>query len=333
MCNIFLPKVSKQEAAENLSQNDLEKWFIFCVIWSIGGAVDESGRKLIDKYLRDIDSRLLPTRSIFDYFIHPKTNEFELWQSKVSKYIVHGSQSFYSMVVPTHDTVRNSYILDSLIVHGHRALIIGNRGSGKTCLAKSLLSKLQDSISKATINLSSTIESRELQFIMENLLEKRSKDKLGPGSGAGRLLIFIDDLNLPRLVSDESPYQPPLELIRQFIGYGGWYHRKKCSWQNVVNTEILCAMTPPVAGREAIPSRLQSQYHAMNCTEPDEKMVASIFKSILDIGLNSFQTEIKSFDVVSKATYDVYEQSKQTFLPKPGKKLSSNVQFSTQEFV
>ena len=74
MCDIFLPKVLKQEFAENSLQNELEKWFVFCVIWSIGGAVDESGRKLIDKRLRDIDSHFLPSRSIYDYFIDPKTN-------------------------------------------------------------------------------------------------------------------------------------------------------------------------------------------------------------------------------------------------------------------
>jgi hypothetical protein len=108
----------------------------------------------------------------------------------------------------------------------------------------------------ARINLSSTIESQQLQFIMTELLEKRSKDKLGPASGAEKLLIFIDDLNLPRQTSNESPYQPPLELLRHFIGYGGWYDRKKCSWQSVMNTQVVCAMTPPSAGRAAIPSRL-----------------------------------------------------------------------------
>jgi dynein heavy chain len=321
MCDNFLPIVLKQESVDASFSNTLEKWFIFCVIWSIGGAVDNTGRKLIDQCIRDIDSHFLPSQSIYDYFIDPKTNEFELWESKVSRVTKNGTcPSFHDIIVPTQDTVRNSYIINTLVRNGHRALITGNTGCGKTNLAISLLEKLQDRISTARINLSSTIESQQLQFIMTELLEKRSKDKLGPAYGAEKLLIFIDDLNLPRQTSNESPYQPPLELLRHFIGYGGWYDRKKCSWQSVMNTQVVCAMTPPSAGRAAIPSRLQSQFHVMNCVDPSKTQVVAIFKSILDIGLNSCRSEIKSaFDIISKATYDIYVNSKQRFLPKPGK--------------
>jgi dynein heavy chain len=182
------------------------------VIWSIGGAVDDNGRKLIDQCIPDIDSHFLPSQSIYDYFIDPKTNEFELWESKVSRVTKNGTcPSFHDIIVPTQDTVCNSYIINTLVRNGHRALITENTSCGKTNLAISLLEKLQDRISTARINLSSTIESQQLQFIMTELLEKRSKDKLGPASGAEKLLIFIDDLNLLRQTSNESPYQPPLE--------------------------------------------------------------------------------------------------------------------------
>ena len=106
--------------------------------------------------------------------------------------------------------------------YGHRVLVVGNTGSGKTCLIKYFLDKLQDGHSKVIINLSSSIQkSGQLQCIMVEFLEKRSKDKVGPASGAKKLTLFIDDLNLPRRTSEESPYQPPLEFIRHFICYGG----------------------------------------------------------------------------------------------------------------
>jgi dynein heavy chain len=34
----------------------VEKWFVFCLIWSVGATVDEQSRKLIDYILRDIES-------------------------------------------------------------------------------------------------------------------------------------------------------------------------------------------------------------------------------------------------------------------------------------
>jgi len=32
----------------------LEKWFIFCMVWSFGGTLDEIGRKTFDSVMRDI---------------------------------------------------------------------------------------------------------------------------------------------------------------------------------------------------------------------------------------------------------------------------------------
>lgn len=34
----------------------LEKWFVFCLIWSIGASVEEQSRREIDYILRDIES-------------------------------------------------------------------------------------------------------------------------------------------------------------------------------------------------------------------------------------------------------------------------------------
>ncbi len=34
----------------------MEKWFIFCLIWSVGATVEETSRKDIDYILRDIES-------------------------------------------------------------------------------------------------------------------------------------------------------------------------------------------------------------------------------------------------------------------------------------
>jgi dynein heavy chain, axonemal len=36
-------------------------------------------------------------------------------------------------------------------------------------------------------------------------------------------VFFIDDLNMPR--KDTFGSQPPLELIRQWMDYGGWFDR------------------------------------------------------------------------------------------------------------
>jgi len=47
----------------------LEKWFVFSLIWSFGGSVNEHGRKIIDYHMRDIDSMFPHANTVYDYFI------------------------------------------------------------------------------------------------------------------------------------------------------------------------------------------------------------------------------------------------------------------------
>jgi len=43
------------------------------------------------------------------------------------------------------------------------------------------------------------------------------------------VLLFADDLNMPKL----DPYgsQPPIELLRQLVDFGGLYDREKLFWK------------------------------------------------------------------------------------------------------
>jgi len=35
----------------------MQMWFLFCLIWGVGGTLDEDGRKKFDAYMRDKDAR------------------------------------------------------------------------------------------------------------------------------------------------------------------------------------------------------------------------------------------------------------------------------------
>lgn len=52
----------------------LEKWFIFCFIWAFAGTLDETGRKVFDSVLRDIESIFSGNLTIYDYYINPDKN-------------------------------------------------------------------------------------------------------------------------------------------------------------------------------------------------------------------------------------------------------------------
>jgi hypothetical protein len=68
-----------------------------------------------------------------------------------------------------------------------------------------------------TINFSSRTTSMDLQRNLEASVEKRTKEIYGPPMGK-RLLVFMDDLNMPRVgtcllfSSSPSPSLPSLNL-------------------------------------------------------------------------------------------------------------------------
>ena len=45
--------------------------------------------------------------------------------------------------------------------------------------------------------------------------------------GGKKAVFFLDDLNMPR--KDRFGSQPPLELIRQYLDYEGWFDRNNLS--------------------------------------------------------------------------------------------------------
>lgn len=61
-----------------------------------------------------------------------------------------------------------------------------------------------------------------------------------------RIVVFVDDLNMPKLDSYGS--QPPIELLRQFQDFQGFYDRDKFFWKEIqVDTDydylINCVFT------------------------------------------------------------------------------------------
>lgn len=306
---------------EDISSNALARRFIFCLIWTVGGAVDSDGRKLLDQHLRDIDPEILPSGNIYDYYVDPNTNRFQLWDRRIPHILSPMGASYHDIVVPTVEVIRNSFIVESLCNENYRVLISGACGTGKTLLAQSYLKgQSSKSCRHISINLSLSTTSRSLQNIIHTSLEKSSKGVVGPPFGAKKFIVFIDDLNMPKKTSEESPFQPPLELLRQFIDYGGWYNMSKCSWENVIDTHLVCAMSHPTAGRELISSRTQSRFTVLNCTGYDTKETALIFHGILQNKLLCIAEKVTElFSHFSTATVDLFNEVRSTFLPVPGK--------------
>eukprot|EP00002_Diphylleia_rotans_P022931 TRINITY_DN4501_c0_g1_i3.p1 TRINITY_DN4501_c0_g1~~TRINITY_DN4501_c0_g1_i3.p1 ORF type:complete len:4513 (-),score=1142.54 TRINITY_DN4501_c0_g1_i3:360-11993(-) len=296
----------------------VEMWFLFCLIWSVGATVDEASRKKIDMYIREMDGQFPSKDTVYEYFVDPKKKGWAMWEEKIpNAWRYQPETPFYKILVPTVDTIRNSYLLSTLVKHKRNCLFVGNTGTGKTSIVQGVLATLDDSYTVLNINFSAQTSSNRVQQIIEGKLEKRTKDVYTP-TGGKKMTVFIDDLNMPQ--KDLFGSQPPLELIRQWVDYGFWYDRKKQSQVHVKDMQLVASMGPPGGGRTHVSNRLMSRFHTINVTFPSDAQVKRIYETLISQKLQDFEEETKPLAaIMTQATIDVYDAMVSNMLPTPKK--------------
>jgi dynein heavy chain len=82
-------------------------------------------------------------------------------------------------MVPTVDTVRYDFLVYNLIQAKQPVLLVGPVGTGKTSVVQKVLQRLDPKIySLLVINMSAQTTSNNVQEIIENKVEKRTKGGL-----------------------------------------------------------------------------------------------------------------------------------------------------------
>ena len=171
------------------------------------------------------------------------------------------------------------------------------------------------------INFSAQTSSIRTQEIIESKLEKKRKTILGNilisetysvvevlsmcmlllGAPVGkRVAIFVDDLNMPKL--DRYGSQPPIELLRQYQDFGGFYDREKLFWKLIQNVTICSACAPPGGGRNPVTPRLLRHFAMFCLPSPSEVSLKAIFT----VGRNKnlfYVVQVHSYLILSLYIY------------------------------
>jgi len=189
----------------------------FSLIWSLAANLHDESRRTFNKHFKTEILTLMdfPEGDIYEFGIDDKMHRLQPWQEQRPQFQYEPEKSFFEILVPTSDTVKYKYLLQTLLMEGYNVLLSGETGVGKSVITKDFLSNAaneEDSaIVNAFVNFSGKTTTKNLQDAFEGNLDAKRKNLLGPPGGK-KMIFFIDDVNMPQL--DRYGSQPPVELLR-----------------------------------------------------------------------------------------------------------------------
>ncbi|ORC83399.1 dynein heavy chain [Trypanosoma theileri] len=313
----------------------LEGWFLFSLVWSVGGCLFTKERAIFNAALHSEVAAaagngsykftlVLPDNkhSFFDVRLETEGEvRFAQWSDYVPEFVIEEGVEYQDVIVPTSAQTRYSFLTKLMIGAMHPVLLVGDTGTGKTIMMKSLLKGLpEDSYSLNMIQFSAQTSAGHLQRLIDGSLEKRRKGFYGPPINK-KMMIFVDDTNLPQL--EEYGAQPPIELLRQYLDHGGWYNHGKdnIEFRRLVDILLLCAMGPAGGGRNPVTQRFTRHFNTIAIPAFDEPTLRKIFGTLSDwIISRGFPTSLRGMaTALVSATIELYETLVDNLKPSPEK--------------
>ena len=299
----------------------VNKLFIFALMWSIGGNLDEEGMLKMDEYIRDSMNDICsfpPAGLIYDYFVDTKENVWSPWHDTVPAFVYDKRTPYFQMLVQTVDTVRFSHVLELNIDVGRSVLFGGVSGVGKSVIMQDALHRLSEPLNllPVTVNFSAQTKAFDTQIFIESKLEKKRKTKFGPPVGK-RMVIFVDDVNMP--AKEKYGAQPPIELLRQFQDFRGFYDRYKLNWKDIENVILCAACAPAGGGRNDVSPRFLRHFSMLNVPAPSEASMKTILSAILGGYLKDFPADFSRsiLGPVVASSIELYQRMCSEMLPTP----------------
>lgn len=146
-------------------------------------------------------------------------------------------------------------------------MFVGESGTAKSVIISNYLNSLpSDNYMRLNINFSSRTTSYDLQMTIEDNLDKRSGKIYGPKIPGKKLIIFIDDVHMPKV--DTYGTQQPIALLKFLIERGYFYERGGNLDQRIIkDTQFVTAMLPPSVATTVDP-RFLSLFSTFNLMFP-----------------------------------------------------------------
>lgn len=187
------------------------------------------------------------------------------------------------------------------------AMFCGESGTAKTVTCHSCFNSLDsDKYLVLPINFSSRTTSMEFQNIIEENIDKRTFKTYGPKASGKKLLIFIDDMNMPKI--DTYGTQQPLALAHFLIGKSQLFQRGgDLELREIADVQYVGCISPAASGNNKVDPRVISLFSLFNCTPPSREATEKIYNSILEAHCSEFSDDIKGLvPKITQATMSLY---------------------------
>jgi len=326
----FIPIDGVYELPEGLIEQlpkCLELFVAFSVIWGCCATSDNASRKKIDARYRELlvesgyaESVKMPDEGLcFDFSVHVMDNKWVGWMTTIPEFKLSPKTQFADIIVPTLDSVRYMNVLEKLVTHEFHVLCVGPTGTGKTLsVLDKLMSGMPDKYSPVKVGFSAQTSANQTQDLLDAKLDKRRKGIYGPPPGK-KYTIFVDDVNMPQ--REEYGAQPPIEILRFWLGHGGWYDRKTQEWHTIIDISFVGAMGPPGGGRQIVTNRFLRYFSFISFPELENSSMTQVFSTILTTFVDAFlMPEIRPcVEPMIAATLELYNTLLVDLLPTPAK--------------
>ncbi|XP_006894689.1 PREDICTED: dynein heavy chain 10, axonemal [Elephantulus edwardii] len=312
----------------------LECCFLEALYCSLGACLLEQGRGMFDDCVKHLAS--MPTidtegvwakpgelpghlPTLYDFHFDSKEKKWIPWSQLVPEYVHSPEKKFVDILVPTVDTTRTSWILEQVTKIKQPVLFVGESGTSKTATTQNFLKNLnQETNIVLTVNFSSRTTSLDIQRNLEASVEKRTKDTYGPPTGK-RLLVFMDDMNMPKV--DEYGTQQPIALLKLLLEKGYLYDRgKELNCKSIRDLGFIAAMGKAGGGRNEVDPRFISLFNVFIVPFPSDESLHLIYYSILKGHTLTFHENIVAVtDRLTSCTLALYKSIVQDLPPTPSK--------------
>ncbi|ODV89200.1 hypothetical protein CANCADRAFT_32533 [Tortispora caseinolytica NRRL Y-17796] len=309
-----------KEGAESLSNSDVKKYaqnkLLIAVVWAFAGESSASRKTECSNIAMQIlDINLSSAGEDFTNFqVTLPSADLTSIDSNVPIVEIEPHMVLDpSLVIPTIDVHKVSSMLEALLKRRSSLILCGPPGSGKTMILLETLRQLPDTV-VAPLNFASNSTPDLVVSILEQqfrYLKTEQGTILAPKSETGWIVLFCDEMNLPR--PDKYGSQAILEFIRQIVEHEGFWHEGKKEWIKIERLQIVGACNPSTdVGRYEYSERFLHHFPLILLDYPSHDALYRIYDTMIRaiLTVSPFKSYHKDF---TNAMLDLYQTAKHEF--------------------